>query len=686
VPRNASDIDRLIEEGLTRYGSGDVDGALSVWEQVLLTDPGNAQANSYVEYVRTNYAVLTTDPEADEGTTIYGGIGDDPEYHIEISPGQLASGEPAPLYMDPSDQGWFLDEESNRVPSNQDESGALTLDLEAPSPDEEPRALELDADEPASLELDADEPRAFELEADEPPDPLGDSTKTYPKGSPPPDLDFGDTNAYPKAAAAPELDFSDTATGEFRNEDLTPGFGPEATPVGFSTQVTDVKKPKLGFVQPRNEPPELKVTVRTPAQDAKSAKAAEVKPPAPEKDPMTLRKPFEDLIESLPSPRPAGPSTRDLPDERRPPAAAPPGDTLKTPVATRTPAPPIGSADTMPGAAAKPPLGSADTMRPAGQTRPPASTRPTKPQDIVETTRTKPPSKPAPSQPITRPPPNETRPPASVAPSRQPHEDVARAPTRQSVPSPGRTPDVAIGIAPTREFSGTPTQKLPVPPAPADNGGEGLPSLTVPTRDLGLRPGGRAQSPPMEEEPTKESNIRQLRDEAARGRAEPAGTKSDLGVVSFDPIDARSAQILQEVDAEASPDENKEDRTRRRISSLIDRALGWNGISDYDKAVAAIDLALSEDPNSALAQKMIHRNRDTIMTVFQNYIGDLQRTPILAKPLHELSKAPISPRAAFLLSRIDGTLSIDELLDVSGMPRLEAYRYLCQLFLRGILR
>ena len=48
--------------------------------------------------------------------------------------------------------------------------------------------------------------------------------------------------------------------------------------------------------------------------------------------------------------------------------------------------------------------------------------------------------------------------------------------------------------------------------------------------------------------------------------------------------------------------------------------------------------------------------------------------------------APISPRAAFLLSRVDGTLSLDEILDVSGMPRLEAYRYLCQLFLRGILR
>jgi hypothetical protein len=54
-----------------------------------------------------------------------------------------------------------------------------------------------------------------------------------------------------------------------------------------------------------------------------------------------------------------------------------------------------------------------------------------------------------------------------------------------------------------------------------------------------------------------------------------------------------------------------------------------------------------------------------------------------AAPLAALG---LGPEEGFVLSRIDGLLSIDEILDVCGMPRLEAYRYLCQLFLRGILR
>jgi hypothetical protein len=217
--------------------------------------------------------------------------------------------------------------------------------------------------------------------------------------------------------------------------------------------------------------------------------------------------------------------------------------------------------------------------------------------------------------------------------------------------------------------------------------------ITAPTRDLGIRPRAASSAGMDEEAPTTQSDVRAIRDAAARlGAATPAavepdpeGTQSDIGL-RFDPIDARAAEILEEVDANAPPDEPRDDQTRRRIAALLERAVQWNAIGETEKAVSAVDLAMSEDPNSALGQKLITRNRDTIMNVFQGYLGDLERMPQLARPLHELQDAPISPRAAFLLSRIDGSLTLDELLDVSGMPRLEAFRHLCQLYLRGILR
>ena len=102
--------------------------------------------------------------------------------------------------------------------------------------------------------------------------------------------------------------------------------------------------------------------------------------------------------------------------------------------------------------------------------------------------------------------------------------------------------------------------------------------------------------------------------------------------------------------------------------------------------MAAIDLALSEAPDVAAAQKLVHRSRDMILDVYYRFFGDLQRMPILAAPLSELTRRPLDPRAAFLLSRIDGTLTYDEILDVAGMGRLEACRHLAHLLWRGIIR
>ena len=270
--------------------------------------------------------------------------------------------------------------------------------------------------------------------------------------------------------------------------------------------------------------------------------------------------------------------------------------------------------------------------------------------------------------------------------------EPARIPTRElPAPRPPASPnDISLATAPTRDLARDGAEPTDAGRAPI--GGDD-PVIGIPTRELGLRPPANKRPSsvfPDEDATTTQSDARQIRREAAAkhgDRLDRDGARRDT-MPSRSPasIDARSTQILAEIDEGVTADESKDDHVRRRISTLIMRAGEWNASGELDKAVTAVDLALSEDPTSALAQKLLHRNRDAIMAVFQTYLGDLERQPQLAKPLHELAQTPIGSRAAFLLSRIDGMLSIDEILDVSGMPRLEAYRHLCQLFLRGILR
>jgi hypothetical protein len=121
------------------------------------------------------------------------------------------------------------------------------------------------------------------------------------------------------------------------------------------------------------------------------------------------------------------------------------------------------------------------------------------------------------------------------------------------------------------------------------------------------------------------------------------------------------------------------------VSWLIERAEAECVSGDLEAAIIALELALDERPDSAVAQKLIHRHGDTLLDIYERYIDNPAAVPILAISPIEFHEHAIDSRAAFLLSRIDGVLTIEDILDVSGMPRLEAYRYLCGMLRQGIL-
>src|SRR5260221_9751426 len=51
--------------------------------------------------------------------------------------------------------------------------------------------------------------------------------------------------------------------------------------------------------------------------------------------------------------------------------------------------------------------------------------------------------------------------------------------------------------------------------------------------------------------------------------------------------------------------------------------------------------------------------------------------------LQELLRLPLDPRAAFVLTRIDGTLRLEEVIDVAGMPKEAAPALVERPFLVG---
>jgi serine/threonine-protein kinase len=66
-------------------------------------------------------------------------------------------------------------------------------------------------------------------------------------------------------------------------------------------------------------------------------------------------------------------------------------------------------------------------------------------------------------------------------------------------------------------------------------------------------------------------------------------------------------------------------------------------------------------------------------------IGPRRQVPRIAMDPREVTRLALDHRTGFLLSLVDGRITIEELTDVSGMPRVETLRIVCELLDHGVL-
>jgi hypothetical protein len=116
---------------------------------------------------------------------------------------------------------------------------------------------------------------------------------------------------------------------------------------------------------------------------------------------------------------------------------------------------------------------------------------------------------------------------------------------------------------------------------------------------------------------------------------------------------------------------------------LAATATGWSTVKaaiDRGAAREAFD-AVERTIDSVGGVEHVAGNDEQLATrAYELYLGDMKNVPRFGKTTPDLDS-----RSAFLLSRIDGSSCADDLLDVSGMPRLEALRVLARLVAGGVV-
>jgi hypothetical protein len=102
-------------------------------------------------------------------------------------------------------------------------------------------------------------------------------------------------------------------------------------------------------------------------------------------------------------------------------------------------------------------------------------------------------------------------------------------------------------------------------------------------------------------------------------------------------------------------------------------------LGDYSGALVVAEALLDDDPEHAEALKCAAACQKVLEQMYTTRIGPLDRVPFVAVPTEQLRWLNLDHRAGFVLSHIDGQCSLEQILDVSGMPTLDALRILFEL-------
>lgn len=123
-------------------------------------------------------------------------------------------------------------------------------------------------------------------------------------------------------------------------------------------------------------------------------------------------------------------------------------------------------------------------------------------------------------------------------------------------------------------------------------------------------------------------------------------------------------------------------RSRPASSPMIDLPTEMAdrfALGDFTTALRLAELILGNDGTDEAALATSTASREKLAQLYSSRLGSPSRSPHPNVEGAEVRWLGLDHRAGFLLSLVDGRHSVDELIDVSAMPRIEVLRTLVEL-------
>lgn len=108
-------------------------------------------------------------------------------------------------------------------------------------------------------------------------------------------------------------------------------------------------------------------------------------------------------------------------------------------------------------------------------------------------------------------------------------------------------------------------------------------------------------------------------------------------------------------------------------------------LGDFSGSLELVEKVLKKQSQHEGARAYLKRNEQTLLKMYESKLGDMNRIPRQLVPPDEVIWMNMHHRAGFILSQVDGSLSYEDLLAVSGMDRFDTVRIIADLISNGII-
>jgi len=121
------------------------------------------------------------------------------------------------------------------------------------------------------------------------------------------------------------------------------------------------------------------------------------------------------------------------------------------------------------------------------------------------------------------------------------------------------------------------------------------------------------------------------------------------------------------------------------LDELMVQSRRRQSLGDFTGSLQLVEQVLSANPEHAEARRYLAENTARLLEMYRSRIGKRTACPRLRLRPQEIIWQSMDHRAGFIVSQVDGQTTYEDIIEISGLPELEATRILARLVDQGVI-